>query len=47
MKTFNDMKTEYLLFKGNITCRTKNLQALKLLRLLGWKIKLNELSNLI
>lgn len=39
--------TEVILTKNNLECRTRFLSIVKILKKLGWKVKHNELSELI
>lgn len=39
--------TKFTLSKNNLTCHTDLLRIVQILRKLGWKVKHNELSELI
>ena len=46
-RKMKDCKTRFILVKGNLECSTNLLGVVRLLKRLGWKIKHNELSELI
>ena len=39
--------TEFILTKNNCTCRTKLLAIVRILRKLGWKVKVSTLGELL
>lgn len=39
--------TEFILVKKNMQTRTRNVRVVKELIVLGWKVRLNELSELV
>jgi hypothetical protein len=40
-------ETIFILVKKNLICKTKDISIVEKLKAFGWKIKQNELSNLI
>lgn len=44
MKT---LPTEFIMVKGNLTCRTRHLIVVEALRLYGWVVKPSELGRLL
>ena len=39
--------TQFIMIKGNLQCRTRNLDVVAKLQTLGWKIKQSTLGELI
>jgi len=46
-KKMKNCKTRFIIIKGNLECRTNLLGVVRILQRLGWKVKHNELSELI